>query len=597
MKIEPGPQNLEALLSVKTVSIPSFQRNYVWKQENVKQLLDDLLEAASKNENHFFGPIILRSHSSGGVVSEYEVIDGQQRLTTSIMVLSVLRGIARDARYFKPANSALVTSITNFFTAPGVAAAPRFEASPLIRTFFTEAVTADPPKARITSSRGAMTPQQYADTKWIRKGYLFIDSYLRSKLDELSAGEQANMVHNLAIAVTRNFQVHSMVVEDETDAYRLFESMNYLGMKLEPGDLLKSLILRRIQETAPNQLTTAVNKWDDMWSQLSGFPVSKFLRHYLLSVEKDPVPAPKIYPILKSRVLGTPDGANKVLTELQKAASYYGGLLGHVSLGDPKLDGVASRLDLFSETHRLLLLAILNHTNDTPMRQKAFRAVEYLVFRKVAARENAQQTENKYQEFAKAFAKVTNAAELDQWCAKVTSGLLSDQQLRDLQVNNCTFAGIQYDPRENLARYANAVYESDRGTGWVHVPTLEHLAPQNPNGSSDWKNPGVVGSADNPYEVQIHWWGNLTWLEQPLNSGIGNAQWPTKLAGTKPDHADGLKGSGFAVTKQVCLVPVWNEDRIHERGNWLLEAMLKLRSLEWVNTGSNSAASVQPFRS
>lgn len=596
MKIAPGPQNLEALLGVKTVSIPSFQRNYVWKQENVKQLLDDLLEAATRNENHFFGPIILRSHTSGGVVSEYEVIDGQQRLTTSIMVLSVLRGIARDARYFKPENSALVTSITNFFTAPGVAAVPRFEAAPLIRSFFTNAVTANPPTAKITSSRGAMTPQEYADTKWVRKGYLFIDGYLRGKLDELSAGEQANMVHNLAIAVTKNFQVHSMVVEDETDAFRLFESMNYLGMKLEPGDLLKSLLLRRIQETVPNQLASAVDKWDDMWSQLSGFPVSKFLRHYLLSVEKDPVPAPRIYPILKSRVLGSPDGANKVLGELQKAASFYGGLLGHQSLGDVKLDQVASRLNLFSETHRLLLLTILNHSSDLGVRQKAFRAVEYLVFRKVAARDNAQQTENRYQELAKEFVKVTTTAELDLWCSKVTSGLLSDQQLRDLQVNNCTFAGIQYDPRENLARYANAVYENDRGTGWVHVPTLEHLAPQNPNPASNWKNAGVVGSADNPYEVQIHWWGNLTWLEQPLNSGIGNSHWASKLAGTKPDHADGLKGSGFAVTKQVCKVAVWNEDMIHERGAWLLESMLKLRSLEWVNSGNNSGASAQPFR-
>lgn len=596
MKIASGPQNLEALLSVKTVSIPSFQRNYVWKQENVKQLLDDLVEAATRNENHFFGPIILRSHTSGGIVSEYEVIDGQQRLTTSIMVLSVLRGIARDARYFKPENTDLITSITNFFTAPGVAAAPRFEASPLIRTFFSNAVTSHPPRAKVTSSKGAMTAQEYADTKWVRKGYLFIDSYLRSKLDELSAPEQANMVHNLAIAVTKNFQVHSMVVEDETDAYRLFESMNYLGMKLEPGDLLKSLLLRRIQETSPNQLTSAVDKWDGMWSQLSGFPVSKFLRHYLLSVEKEPVPAPRIYPILKSRVLGSPDGANKVLGELQKAAAFYGGLLGHVSLGDPKLDGVASRLNLFSETHRLLLLAILNHTTESSVRQKAFRAVEYLVFRKVAARENAQQTENRYQDLAKQFTQVANATQLDQWCNQATSGLLSDKQLKELQVNNCTYAGIQYDPRENLARYANAVYENDRGTGWAHVPTLEHLAPQNPNSGSNWKTPGVVGSAENPYEVQIHWWGNLTWLEQPLNSGIGNARWDTKLAGTKPDHADGLKGSGFAVTKQVCNVPVWNEVLIHERGTWLLDSMLKLRSLEWVNSGNNSGVNVQPFR-
>ena len=355
-------------------------------------------------------------------------------------------------------------------------------------------------------------------------------------------------------------------------------------------------MLRRIQETSPNQLQAAVQQWDDMWAKLSGYPVSKFLRHYLLSVEKNPVPAPKIYPILKNRIMNVPDGAKKVLSDIDKAAGFYGGLLGRLSLGDQELAGVASRLNLFSDTHRLLLLAILNHTTQIDYRRKAFRAVEYLVFRKVAARENAQQTENRYQELAKAFAEVKNDSDLESWCAQATSGLLSDQQLRTLPVNNCTYEGIQYDPREDLARYANAVYEGDRGTGWLHVPSLEHLAPQSPNGASNWKQPGVVGSADNPYEVQIHWWGNLTWLEQPLNSGIGNAAWPTKLNGTKPDHADGLRGSGFAVTKQVCLVPAWDEALIHERGEWLLDSLLKLRSLNWVGSGSNSAASVQPFR-
>lgn len=598
MDIKRGPQNLEELLATKKISIPSFQRNFVWKTENVKQMLLDLIDASTRNETHFFGPIILRRHGTEAAVTHYEVIDGQQRITTSVMILSVLRDVAKDGKYFKPINSEIVEAINSYLKAPGVGAGSRFEAAPLIRPFFDAAVVANPHTQKITNSKGAMTPQEYADTKWVRKGFLFIDEFIRSKMNELDATEYTNFVHGLTKAVTQSFQIHSMVVEDETDAYRLFESMNYLGMKLDPGDLLKSLILRRIQEQNAGDLHAAVDKWDAMWGSLSGFSISKFLRHYLLSTETGKVQASKIYPLLKARVMTSPTGAKTLLQDLEVNAKRYGGLLGvnGASLGDTWLDKAATRMNLISETHRLLLLAILDHTADVNWRKQAFRAVEYTVFRKVAARGNAQETEDGYQTSAKEFKSVTNQDQLNKWCAKLTSGLLTDQQLKSLQINNCTFQGIQYDPREDLARYANAVYETECGAGWSESPTLEHLAPQKPAADSGWKAAGCVGSVENPYEVQIHWWGNLTSLEQPLNSSVSNSEWTNKVQGEQADHSDGLRRSGFAATKQVCKVAKWDESAIHSRGLWLLDSLLTLRSSGWVTTGNSKSTTVTPWK-
>jgi hypothetical protein len=598
LDIKRGPQNLEALLATKKISIPSFQRNFVWKTENVKQMLLDLIDASTRNETHFFGPIILRSPGTEAAVTEYEVIDGQQRITTSVMILSVLRDIAQDAKYFKPKNTEIVNAINQYMTAPGLGAGSRFKAAPLIREFFDAAVVANPHTQKITNSRGAMTPQEYADTKWVRKGSLFIDEFIRSKMNELDPAEYTNFVHGLTRAVTQSFQIHSMVVEDETDAYRLFESMNYLGMKLDPGDLLKSLILRRIQENAPSDLNAAVDKWDDMWTSLSGFSISKFLRHYLLSTETGKVQASKIYPLLKERVMKSPTGAKTLLHELEVNAKRYGGLLGvtGTTLGDAWLDKAAMRMNLISDTHRLLLLAILAHTPELPWRKQAFRAAEYTVFRRVAARENAQETEDMYQAMAKEFKSVTNQDQLNAWCSKLAGGLLTDQQLKTLQINNCTFEGIQYDPREDLARYANAVYETECGAGWAESPTLEHLAPQKPNADSGWKAAGCVGSVENPYEVQIHWWGNLTSLEQPLNSSVGNSEWTKKVQGEQADHSDGLRRSGFEATKQVCKVTKWDESAIHSRGEWLLESLLTLRSSDWITTGNSKNTTVGPWK-
>lgn len=598
MDIKQGPENLQELFNAQKIVIPSFQRNYVWKPENIKQMLLDLTEASGRAEDHFFGPVILRSKSSAGAVKEYEVIDGQQRITTSILILSALRDIAHDKRYFAVPNNEVITAISQFLTAPGIGAGSRFKASPLIRDFFESAVISFPRVQSISSTTG-MAKQLKKDTEWVRKGYLAVDEFLRNALDQLNPSDVSNFVYKFATAVTQRFQIHSMVVADEADAYRLFESMNYLGMKLDPGDLLKSLVLRRVQENNAADLQSAVDKWDAMWVHLAGYSVSKFLRHFLLSTEDGKVKATHIYPILKTRVMKTPTAASVLLQDLEQNARNYGALLNHpgCSLGvDGVLDQAAKRMNIISDTHRLLLLAILNHTSNDSWRKQAFRAVEYAVFRKVAARDNAQDTENLYQSFAKEFRGVKDQAGLDAWAEKLVSPLLTDDQLKNLPINNCTFVGIQYDPREDLARYANAVYETECGSGWAEKPTLEHLAPQNPSSDSGWKLPGVVGTADNPYEVQIHWWGNLTSLEKPLNSSVGNSEWSKKLTGIEPDQSDGLKKSGFASTKQVCKVSVWNESAIHDRGKWLIESLLRLRSHNWVMTGNSNSSAVSAWR-
>jgi len=196
-----GPENLAKLFQAKKISIPSFQRNYVWKEENIKQLVSDLVDASSHTDPHFFGPVILRKHGSGDIPSEYEVIDGQQRLTTSVLVLAVLRDIAKDAKYFPNHHTELIEAVTQYLKAPGVGAGSRFKASPLIRDFFDAAVVAYPPTVNISDTRG-MTKQVKEDTKWVRKGYLAIDAYLRGQLDQLNTADYENFVLGIEKAVT-----------------------------------------------------------------------------------------------------------------------------------------------------------------------------------------------------------------------------------------------------------------------------------------------------------------------------------------------------------------------------------------------------------
>lgn len=78
------------------LKIPFFQREYVWSEKNWESLRDDLL---SSDSDHFLGSVILKPEPClGSAVAEWNVIDGQQRLTT----LSVLLKVCVDKILYDP---------------------------------------------------------------------------------------------------------------------------------------------------------------------------------------------------------------------------------------------------------------------------------------------------------------------------------------------------------------------------------------------------------------------------------------------------------------------------------------------------------------
>ncbi len=588
MEIKSGQKNLKKLFDgAVEVEVPSFQRNYVWKPENVERLLSDAIDAAEANDLHFFGPII--TLESGHVRS---VIDGQQRITTAILSISVLRDFVQDRRYFPIPEAAdfvkdLTFAIMSFLYNGTVPPTPKFRAGHLIRDVFAQGVMNEPATRTVdikSRSIAGLNTAQQSDTADLRKVYKFVNRYIRERLEPLSVPARRNFATNLFKGLTENFQIHTLIAGNEADAYQLFESMNYLGMRLEPADLLKSLTLRKVQIENPEDFNSALFRWDGFVSNLEGYSISKFLRHYLLSEEEGPVQASKIYPIFKERLEASIGAANQGLSKLVTASKNYSLVLNNRN--NDTFGEVSRRLNLISETHRVLLLMILESEQSDMQKEQAFRAAEYLVFRTICARENRQDTENRYRILGREFQNLKNSIDVNNWCQDVIDGTLSDENLRSFVVANVSHQGIQYDPREDLARYVLQCITDDMDPLMnTYRGTLEHLAPQKPSSGSEWKS--AVGDLDNPYEAQVHWWGNLTWLEGPLNSSIGNSNWPRKIDGDSAKKWDGLKASNFRLTKQIASKETWNSNEIILRGNWLLDVFLKLRSQSWVLNGKD----------
>ena len=77
--------------------IPVYQRNYDWSESNCNRLLDDIYGIMQSGDKHFLGTIVFMAAKSGGfALQEYIIIDGQQRLTTLMLILKALSVVAES---------------------------------------------------------------------------------------------------------------------------------------------------------------------------------------------------------------------------------------------------------------------------------------------------------------------------------------------------------------------------------------------------------------------------------------------------------------------------------------------------------------------
>jgi uncharacterized protein with ParB-like and HNH nuclease domain len=80
-------------------AVPSFQREYVWEERQVEQLLRDIYdeftaEGSSDNSEYFIGSIVVCAGADG----VFDLIDGQQRMTTTYLVLCVIRDYLKSLK-------------------------------------------------------------------------------------------------------------------------------------------------------------------------------------------------------------------------------------------------------------------------------------------------------------------------------------------------------------------------------------------------------------------------------------------------------------------------------------------------------------------
>lgn len=249
-----GEVRFQQLLNGKIqYRVPLFQRTYSWNQDQWEKLWDDILEIymLDKPRNHFIGAIVtLPIHDAPERAAKFILIDGQQRLTTLLLLLAVIRKKAEQTGL-----KSLVEQISE---------------ECLINKYATveeERIKLLPTKRDRLSFWTAISMQTPDDVTQVGAAWHFFEKAIE---DGDLIGKPLELP-KLKVRVTDYLDLVSITLDPDDSPHRIFESLNNTGMRLGPSDLIRNYLFMRIPDEQRQQET-----YDSAW-----FPMQEGLGDHL----------------------------------------------------------------------------------------------------------------------------------------------------------------------------------------------------------------------------------------------------------------------------------------------------------------------------
>ena len=252
--------------------IPKYQREYTWTTMQWKDLFDDLCE---NDEGYFIGSMICINNADDGLGKiPFEVIDGQQRLTTISLLLTAIYNTLN--KYKGIMNDDQMSEII-------------FLRKRLIQPLSPNGLMLVPQKqnhnyddfSTVMCENGLIERTKKAanfGNRKISKCYKYFLMRIEQELEKVD--DKLNAIFSILNKI--NFAVLVKIeVSSHAEAYTLFESLNNRGTPLTAIDLMKNLILAR-SEKANISAEKCFNLWNDLLICLTDdySTQERFFRHY-----------------------------------------------------------------------------------------------------------------------------------------------------------------------------------------------------------------------------------------------------------------------------------------------------------------------------
>ena len=274
--------------------IPSYQRPYRWGKDEILDLLDDINDArinahGDENAEYFLGAIVLRRRSTlinDGVTTprysdEYEVLDGQQRLTTLFITLTILSKLIQNKDYSYTLYNMVHQKAIGLKRIPEIIRIKyeRDDANDRIKQILSEAYDANRVDEYPTRNIEDISAKNIVNAFNIIKSY-FQD---REKFRDVNASLAA-----FSTFLCSNTVIIDVSANTQTEAFRLFSILNNRGMPLNSADIIKA---ENIGELRPEEKRARTQDWERIENGLKDDDIDSFLQFirtiYLKAKQQD----------------------------------------------------------------------------------------------------------------------------------------------------------------------------------------------------------------------------------------------------------------------------------------------------------------------
>ena len=559
--------------------VPDYQREYVWKDEQVEQLVSDLTEAFEDdpNKSYFLGTIV--TFAGGG--NTFELIDGQQRLTTFFILLCAIKHIYKQNNDNTGVFDNLIFSST--INADGET----------VNQYHLRLQYEDAGNCLELIEKNEPMPQNVTQSGGLLFGaYKLLTNFL-TEYDKLKkfVGFLLNKTSFIRIET-----------QDMTNALKIFETINQRGKGLDPMDLLKNMVFRQVNRDKFKELNMNWREITKTLEKIDEKPL-RFLRYFIManydtSDCKDGIlREDDIYNWLtkNNHQCQYEEAPFKFVQKMKENVEAYAEYRkpGNIDNGNIHLKNIPLLAGSSYKLHLMLMLAAANMNDEAKSKFKGVieSVVYYTVINKIAT----NVTERTFVSWCSAIRDIKTIDDLNAFVTDsvmpIVTSWKTDNEINFLRLGLNSMQ--QYRIKFILGKitaYVDTLRLGEKVVGDLSAYTqsaveIEHIMPQTCNDISAY---GFAVEDD--YKAYLNRLGNLTLLENGINSSIHNDRFKEKSQEYKKSKfyltiaiSELIyQGQNTAITRTNKMLRAWSEwtkDSIDERQKMLYELSERIWSL------------------
>lgn len=589
---------------LKIYDIPRYQREYTWNLRDWANLYDDITQ---NDAGYFLGSFIVVNGTVNSKMDtiHYEVIDGQQRLTTLSLFLAALYARIMEHKDsidddmmlddIRPLRNRLILKSDKSMTR----VIPQVQNHNLedYRWILKEHIGLD----------AVMQKPKFLGLRKMSKAYNYFYDRLGEDVGSRNGIECVRCLLDICRLVCSAVVVQ-ITVDSHADAYTLFASLNNRGVPLSAVDLIKNMLLGKVAGVDDGQLDYYFERWQEVLHNLGDDykTQERFFRQNYDAFRRE-VNKPFIGESGSQLPLGSvatrsnllkiyekrmeaDDGALKVLDELTENSALYSKIIGldqespdselsHQLLELSRAQGVASYL---------MLLFLFKKQNQLELKDETLALLVKLLVC-FFVRRNLTDTPPT-RDLERLFISICESVE-SEGLKGIAAAEYIKKRLVDVSASDASFRecleGPIYDVNPDMTRYILTVIASpsvtkemkplwERYASGNYVWTIEHIFPQGKNIPDEWVKmvaDGDMSKATEVQEKQVHTLGNLTITG--YNSKLSNMPFVTKRDRKDVYGANVGYRNGLNLNDELINTDTWTSEQIQERTDRLVGLTLK----------------------